>query len=458
MPPRSNKKKSASKHTLPVLNLNTAGIDIGATEIYVAVPSDKAEQPVRHFATFTQELLELAHWLKACGVKSVAMESTGVYWIPLYQILEDHGLEVCLVNARHVKNVPGRKSDVADCQWLQYLHAVGLLRGSFRPNGDVCAVRSLIRHRDSLIKMASEHVQHMQKALTQMNIQLHNVISDITGVTGLSIVEAILSGKRDPKELAEFKDRRIKATKETIAKSLVGDYRTEHLFTLKQSLESYHHYQRLIQQCDLQIESLLHQFDSQADPASHPLPEITHREVHKPQGNQPRFDLRQELYRITGVDLTSIPGINSLTAYNVFSEIGQDISKFPSAKHFASWLGLCPDNRVSGGRVLSAKTRCVKNRAAHSLRLAAQSLWRSPTALGHAFRARRARSGAPKAITATAHQLARIVYHLLATKESYDHSLYAHIEERYRHKMTAKLKAQAKMLGLAVIPIQNLPA
>ena len=455
MPPRSKKKTFSSKHSLPVLNPNTAGIDIGATEIYVAVPPDRSEHSVRSFPTFTQDLLALKEWLKACSIKSVAMESTGVYWIPLYQILEKAGLEVCLVNARHVKNVPGRKSDVSDCQWLQHLHAAGLLRGSFRPNGQVCAVRSLVRHRDNLVKMASEHVQHMQKALTQMNIQLHNVISDITGVTGLAIIEALLAGQRDPNELASFKDRRIKATKAIIAKSLVGNYTAEHLFVLKQSLESYKHYQLLIHDCDAQIQALLQAFDSQRDPAQNPLPAITHRVVHKPQRNQPKFDLRSELYRITGVDLTSIPGINALTAYTVFAEIGQDISKFPSAKHFASWLGLCPNNKVSGGKVLSAKTRCLQNRAAHALRLAAQSLWRSPTALGHAFRARRARLGPPKAITATAHQLARIIYHLLQSKESYDHALYAAKDQLLKRKAEAKLKAQAKLLGFAVVPIQN---
>src|SRR5438445_152462 len=264
---RKRKQDSQGKQAvLPVMRADAAGIDIGATEIFVAVPPDRAPENVRSFPTFTQDLYALAEWLKQCGVKTVAMESTGVYWIPLFQILEERGFEVYLVNARHVKNVPGRRTDVSDCQWLQFLHSVGLLRASYRPEQEVCAVRSLLRHRESLVQMAATHVNHMQKALDQMNLQLHHVISDITGQTGLAIVDAILAGKRDPFELAKLRNERIKASEEVIAKSLVGDYRAEHLFTLRQSLAAYRSYQKLIDDCDREIRRSLEEFQSPRQP------------------------------------------------------------------------------------------------------------------------------------------------------------------------------------------------
>jgi transposase len=445
------RRRTARPATPPILNPNAAGIDIGATEIYVAVPLDRDPQPIRRFATFTQDLLALAAWLQQCGVTSVAMESTGVYWIPLYQILESRGFEVCLVNARHVKNVPGRKTDVQDCQWLQYLHSVGLLRGSFRPPETVCAVRSLLRHRDNLVHLAVCHTQHIQKALNQMNLQIHHVLSDITGVTGLAILDAILAGERDPHALAQHRDRRIRASRETIAKALVGDYRPEHLFTLRQSLESYRHYQRLIGECDAQVQALLGAFESEIDPAVHPIPPPTssHR---KPQRNEPRFDLRAELYRVLGIDLTQVAGLNTSTVYTLFSELGADLSQFPSSKHFASWLGLCPDNRISGGKVLSVKTRHVKHRVAQALRLAAQSLHRSASALGAYFRRMRAKLGAPKAITAAAHKLARIIYRLITTRQPYQETQLARAEEQHRNRMESRLRAQARALGFQLVP------
>lgn len=404
---------------------------------------------MRCFGTFTEDIIELSDWLMGCGVNTVAMESTGVYWIPIFQILEDRGFEVCLVNARHVKNVPGRKTDVADCQWLQYLHSVGLLRGSFRPPQQVCAVRSLVRHRDTLIKMASVHAQHMQKALTQMNIQIHHVIADIMGTTGLSIIDAILAGERDPQKLATFRDPRVKASEETIAKSLVGDYRVEHLFTLRQSLQAYRHYQGLIAECDQQVKALLSEFDSRIDLSERPLP---------PNSKRPRkkdasvAELRIECYRLTGVDLIAIPGIKVNAVHTLMAEIGRDVSKFPSSKSFASWLGLCPDNRISGGRILSVQTRAVKNRAATALRLSAQSLYRSQTALGDFFRRMRAKLGAPKAITATAHKLARIIYYLLKTGTPYDQTCFARHEEQYKRRKEIRLKNQAKALGYVLVP------
>ena len=438
--------------TTPVLHPHAAGIDIGATELYVCVPLDRDPQPIRRFGTFTEDLLALAAWLAQCGVTSVAMESTGVYWIPLYQILEERQFEVCLVNARHVKNVPGRKSDVQDCQWLQYLHSVGLLRGSFRPPETVCAVRSLLRHRDSLVQLAATHTQHMQKALTQMNLQLHHVLSDITGVTGLAILDAILAGERDPQGLARHRDPRIKASPETIAKALVGDYRLEHLFTLRQSLASYRHYQQLIGECDGEVQALLGDFASQIDPAVHPLPPSTSAR-RTPHGTAPRFDLRAELYRVLGTDLTQVPGLQTPTVHTLFAELGADLSPFPSGDHFASWLGLCPDNRISGGKVLSVKTRRVKHRVAQALRLAAQSLSRSQSVLGGFFRRMRAKLGAPKAITATAHKLARIVYHLLTTRQPYDESRLAAVEADHRRRTESRLRTQARALGFQLVPV-----
>ena len=429
--------------TMPILHPDAAGIDIGATEISGCVPLDRDPEPIRRFATFTEDLLALAAWLQQCRVTSVAMEATGVYWIPLYQILETRGFEVCLVNARHVKHVPGRKTDVQDCQWLQYLHSVGLLRASFRPPETVCAVRSLWRHRDTLVRLAGSHTQHIQKALNQMNLQLHHVLSDITGVTGLAILDALLAGERDPHVLAQHRDPRLKASRETLAKALVGDYRPEHLFTLRQSLASYRHYQRLIGECDAEVQALLGHFASagEAPPPRRPSPPAL------------RFDLRAELTRVLGTDLTQVPGLHTATVHTLFAELGADLTPFPSGKHFASWLGLCPDNRISGGKLLSVKTRHVKHRVAHALRLAALSLTRSRSALGAFFRRMRATLGAPKAITATAHKLARILYHLLTTRQPYAETRLAAAEAQHRQRTEARLRAQARALGFQLVPV-----
>ena len=446
---RKNNKTKIGAPVLHCLNPNAAGVDVGATEIYLAVPADRDPQPVRHFSTFTEDLHAAADWLKACNIATVAMESTGVYWIPLFQILEARGFTVFLVNARHVKNVPGRKSDVSDCQWLQYLHSVGLLSGSFRPEQAVCTVRSILRHRDSLVQMASSHVQHMQKALDQMNLQLHLVISDITGVTGLTIIEAILAGERNPHTLAALRDGRVKATADTIAKSLVGDYRREHLFTLGQSLAAFRHYQKLIGACDREIAQYLEAFESKEDPPEGSLPKS--QDGQKPSDGEPQFDLQSHLYRIFGVDLTCIPGINVLTTQTLLAEIGPDLSQFPSAPAFTSWLGLCPDNRVSGGKVLSVKTRRVKNRAATALRMAAQSLHRSQSYLGHFYRRMRAKLGAPKAITATAHKLARIIYHMVTTRKAYDETICVQNELQNRQRLEARIRKQARELGFQLV-------
>jgi transposase len=444
---RKRRTTTRGQMTPPLVQPDAAGIDIGATEIYVAVPPDRDAESVRCFETFTPDLIALANWLQACRIRTVAMESTGVFWIPLFQILEDRGLQVCLVNARHVKNVPGRKTDVLDCQWLQYLHSVGLLHASFRPQQAVCALRALLRHKDSLIQVSSQHIQHIQKALSQMNVQLHHVISDITGATGLAILDAILGGERNPETLAKLRDRRIKASAETVSKSLVGDYRPEHLFTLGQSLGGYRYCQQLIQDCEREIERQLRDFDSQAEP---PLVQPPRKLT--PQ-RQIEENLAREHWRIFGVDLTAVPGISSPTIQVLLAEIGPDWSKFRSASAFASWLGLCPHNEISGGQVLSSKTRKVNNRAALALRLGAHSLHHSRSYLGEYYRRMRAKLGAPKAIVAVAHKLARILYHLITTRQDYEESVFAVLEIKSRQRSHSRLEAQARALGFRLVAV-----
>jgi len=360
---------------------------------------------------------------------------------------------VCLVNARHVKNVPGRRTDVSDCQWLQFLHSVGLLRASYRPEQEVCAVRSLLRHRESLVQMGATHVNHMQKALDQMNLQLHHVISDITGWTGLAIIDAILEGERDPFTLAKLRHDRIKASEEVIAKSLVGDYRIEHLFTLRQSLTAYRSYQQLIGDCDREIRRRLDEFQPPSTPAdihaNHRPPDSEKRPAFADAG------LRTELKRVFGVDLTKIPGIRTGIAQMLFGEIGPDFTKFRSASAFASWMGLCPDNDISGGKVLWVGTRKVKCRAATSLRMAAQSLHHSKSGLGDFYRRMRAKLGAPKAITAAAHKLARIIFHLVTTRQEFDDTRFAADQLRYVKRQETKLRAKAHALGFQLIPLEN---
>ena len=447
-------KKRNKVATLPLVAPDAAGIDIGATQVFVAVPADRDPEPVRSFQTFTVELERLADWLQTCRIRTVAMESTGVYWIPLFQILEKRGFEVKLVNAHHVKNVPGRKTDVEDCQWIQHLHSVGLLRGSFRPEDEICAIRSLWRHRDNLIQLPTIHLQHMQKSLDQMNVQLHHVISDLAGTTGLTIVEAILAGERDPQKLAQLRDWRIKASEETIMKSLVGDYRAEHLFTLGQSLRSYRHYQQMIQQVDLQVKQMVQWLPSKIAYDQKPPKEKNPGKT--PWRNEPP-QLRDDLYRAFGVDLTQVPGINTLTAQMLLTEVGPDLSRFPTAAAFSSWLRLCPNPRISGGQILSSTTRPTKNRLALALRMAAQGLHRSQSFLGDYFRRMKSRMGTPKAMTAVAHKLARIVYHLITTQHEYDASVFQHLEKRNQDRKRARLQMQAKELGFQIVPLEVVP-
>jgi transposase len=390
------RRKRYRPGTPGIFQRNAAGEDVGATEIYVAVPADRNSRPVRCFRTFTADLNAAAEWLRQCGVESVAMESMGVYWIPFFQILEASGFEVFLVNARHVKNVPGRKTDVADCQWLQYLHSAGLLRASFRPPQAVCAIRSILRHREGLVQIASTHVQHMQKALDQMNLQLRHVISDITGLTGTAIIEAILKGERDPAILSKMRDRRIKASEETIAAALVGDYRREHLFTLRQALAAYRQCQQLIAACDVEIEQYLTAFDSKSDITQAPLRKPKDR--NRPRRNEMKFDLRAHVYRICGVDLTEVPGLNALTVHVLFAEIGPDLSRFANASAFASWLGLCPITASVAVRFCRSEPAWLKIvRQWRCAWLPSRCIEASPTWV--TITGMRAKLGTPKAIT-----------------------------------------------------------
>jgi transposase len=446
---RRRKAKKAKQVTLPVIQPDTAGIDIGATEIFVAVSPESDGEPVRSFGSFTSDLNAIGEWLQSLNIRRAAMESTGVYWIPLYQVLVDRGIEVCLVNARHFQNVPGKKTDVSDCQWLQYLHSVGLLRASFRPDQVICATRTLLRHRESLIQMAAEHILHIHKSMEQMNLKLQHVISDITGVTGMRIVNAIVEGERDPHQLAMLRDGRIRASEETVVKSLEGDYRSEHLITLEQSLEGYRFYQKLIEKLDEKLEAFMEGLPAKIDLAQYPLPAAVKRL--KRQHNAPGYDLRKYCYRAFGVDLTTIPGFAAPTAQVLLTEVGPDLSKFPSGSCFASWVTLCPHNDVSGGKILKAKTRKGKSRAAVALRLAAQTVQHNEGHIGKFFRRMRAKLGPAEAITATAHKLARIFYAMVSTGKPYQESTFTKADEKHRARQEARLRQHARALGFQLV-------
>ena len=419
----SRRQSSAKPEGLSQLNLNAAGIDVGASSHFVAVPADRAEPPVREFEAFTADLYRLADWLAECRVETVVMESTGVYWIVLFGALEERGFQVMLVDPRRIKNVPGRKTDVLDCQWLQQLHTYGLLSGAFRPDADIRRLRSYLRQRAMLVEYASHHVQHMQKALTQMNVKLQQVISDITGKTGMDIIEAIAGGERNPRTLARLRDPRIKSDEATIAKSLRGHWRDEHIFELTQALELYRFYQDKIAQCDREIEAQLERFEDRSD-GEPPAPNGKKRN----QKNAPRFDVQGQLYRMTGVDLTRIDGVDGFTALKVISEVGTDMTKWASA-----------------------------NRAAAALRLAANALHRSDSALGAFLRRKKAHLGAPKAITATAHKLARLIYSMLRYGREYVDAGAEYYESQYQQRALLAAKRRAAKLGYQLVPMSDAP-
>jgi transposase len=446
--PSISLKSGKSRAALTITHPNAAGIDIGSGSHFVAVPPDRDDEPVREFSSFTVDLNALADWLKTCGVDTVAMESTGVYWIPVFELLESRGFTVMLINARHVKNVSGRKSDVLDCQWIQQLLTYGLLRGAFRPADQVCVLRSLWRQRGMLLRSQSRHVQHMQKALTQMNVQLANVIADVVGVTGQKILRAIVAGERDGHALAEMKDVRIRASVDEIARSLQGNWRAEHLFALRQALNGFDFIGTQLAECDHEIEQQLQHLQThEGEPASG-----------KRRGrarNAPKFDLRTQLFKMCGVDLTRIDGIDVTTALAVISETGVDMSRFPSAGHFASWLGLCPGTRITGGKVMSGKTKRCANHAAQALRLAAAALRASQSALGAYFRRMCSRMDKPKAVTATAHKLARLIYTMLTKGEEYTDQGQDYYEERYRERVLLQLSQRAQKLGMKLVATEQ---
>jgi len=452
--PQSRKKsKRVSPSLLERIKPNAAGIDCGSEQHYVAVPSDRDPEPVRSFKTFTADLHRLADWLQACGIATVAMESTGVYWIPIYEILEERGLEVLLVNARHVKNVPGRKSDVLDCQWIQELHSVGLLSGSFRPAAEIASLRAYLRHREKLIQGASSHIQRMQKALIQMNLQLHNVISDITGVTGMRILRDIVAGVTDPKALTAHRDHRCRASQEEIMASLTGNYRAEHLFTLRQNLELYDTFQRQIQACDAEIERLLQTLAAKQDQPNVPPPPP--RTKKKPRDNEPRFDIRGPLYRLAGADLTQIDTIGPYTALQLVGEIGTDMTRWRTERHFTSWLTLAPKNKISGARLISSTTQPSANRAAAILRMCAMVAGRTSTALGAYYRRIAYRIGKPKAITATARKIAILVYRVLRGDLDYRDPGANAYEANHRDHTIRNLRNRARQLGFGLVNVET---
>lgn len=454
MPKRYRRRRGKSlPKTLEVLNPHAAGIDVGSTHHYVSVPEDRDRDAVRRFGCFTPDLDAMASWLKTCGITSVVMEATGVYWIPVFRVLEDAGVQVLLVNPRHVKYVPGRKSDVGDCQWLRQLHTYGLLRAAFVPCAQIAAMRTYWRQRRELVQCASREIQHMQKALTQMNLQLHVALSDIAGVSGMKILRAIVGGQRDPMSLANLADVKVKCSREQLANALTGHYTDEHLFVLEQALALFDTFHVKIQECDQRLALHLRQFESKAEPDTLTL--SPKRSSVSRRKNQPHFDLRTELYRLTGVDLTRIDGIDAMTAFTVLSEIGFDVSAFPTPAQFASWLGLCPNHKITGGYVKRRNTKPVFNRAADSLRIAAQSLWRSKTYLGAMYRRLAGRLGAPKAITATAHKLARLIYFMLKYGQEYVDKGEQHLEEQHRQRSIKSLLRKAKDLGYTIFDPQT---
>ena len=437
-------KKRIRQH-LEQVNLFAAGIDIGSQSHFVSVPEGLDSEPVREFTSFTEGLNRMADWLVKIGIQTVAMESTGIYWIPAYDILEERGLVVLLVNARHIKNVPGRKTDVIDCQWIQQLHTYGLLRGAFRPPEEIVALRSYMRQRETLTKQASDQIRRMQKALRQMNLLLDNVVSDIDGVTGMKIIRAIIGGERDSAVLAKYRDGRCKKREEVIAASLEGHYREEHLFALRQTVELYDTYQQKIESCDDAIQAQLDRMDSKGDKR-----DLSPSKKAKTKSS-PKFDVRGELYQMTGVDLTRIDGLNENSVLKILSETGADVSAWPTEKHFASWLGLSPSNKITGGKVLSGKTKPSANRAAAAFRMAAFGLLNSNSALGAYCRRQRTRLGAPKAITATAHKVARTFYSMIKNGSEYVDKGQDYYEQQYHDRIVKGLKKRAADMGFDLV-------
>ena len=462
---KSSKTKPAS---LSQLNPKCAGIDVGAAELFVCIAKNTSEQEVRSFSTFTADIKLMIAWLKQNKVESVAMESTGVYWIPPYEFLEEAGFEVLLVNARFFKAVPGRKTDVQDCQWIQQLHSYGLLTGSFRPSNEIVSLRSYVRQRSRLFESAGTQVQLMHKSLTQMNIQLNHAISDITGVSGMNIIQAILRGQRNPKILAELCVAGCRKNKDLIERALEGNFREEHVFALGQAYEAYEFFHEQILKCEQAIQRILNSIQPQK-PLQRPLNTTLNegkseerpntlpkrRRKKSPANKSPYyFNAADAIKKVTQADLTTIPGIDANSAMKILSEIGTDMSRWRSVKAFTSWLGLCPGNKVSGGKVLSSKTKPSDNKAAQALRMAAATLYRANCYLGAFLRRMRARLGAPKAITAVAHKLAKILFRMLVDGVDYRELGENYYEQRYEERVMANLRKRAKEMGYILTPME----
>jgi len=448
--PRVLRSKRQIIGDLQLINPDAAGIDAGSEGHVVSVREDRAEESVRSFGTFTEDLHALANWLISCGVKTVAIEATGVYWVPLYEILEERGLAPKLIDSRSIGR-RNKKTDVLDCQWIRQLHMYGLLDGAFRPSAEMLPLRSLSRQREMLIRYASDHIRHIHKALDLMNVKLHLVVSDTMGVTGMRILRAILDGKRDPKELAKLRERSCQKSEADFVKALIGNYRDEHLFALKQALELFDTYQQKIKECDTQRQLVLTAFEKVADATElAPKPSPSRRK------NQPYFDARTLLYQIVGIDLTATDGLQTSSVLTIIAETGTDMSPWPSGKHFAAWLALSPNNRITGGKPIRNKAFIIRpNRAAQAFRLAAQTLERSQTAIGAFFRRVQSRLGSAGAIKATAHKLARIFYAMLKHKTPYRDPGANYYEQRYRERLLNSLQRKAANLGFTLTPLQQ---
>ena len=454
-----NRKRSKAKidRKMPMVHPNAAAIDVGATMHMAAVRPDRTPEPVRSFGTFTTDLHRLVEWFKECGVETVVMESTSVYWIPIFELLDAHGFTVLLVNARDAKHVPGRKTDVSDAQWLQRLHSYGLLRGSFRPKGQISELRAYMRQRERLLEYAASHIQHMQKALIEMNLQLHHVVADITGATGLRIIRTILAGERDPKVLALLRDYRCHSSAETIEKALTGSYRAEHLFALEQALALYDAYHEKASACDARIEAVLKELSigrGRCSGTELPSP----RRSRTDQANALAFDVRAALFALLGKDITKIDGLGPYISLKLIAECGDDLSAWPSPKHFTSWLCLAPSNKISGGKVLSSRTRRSGSRAAALLRLAAVTVGRTDTALGAFYRRLSARIGKAKAVTATARKIAVLFYNAVRYGMEYVDPGASFYETRYRTRVVDNLHRRAKAFGFVLMPLEAPPS
>lgn len=474
---KKNPKKPIKPNHIKEINKYVAGVDIGSMEHYIAVSPELTEDFVRSFGGFTPDLRQAAAWLKDLGIKSVAMESTGVYWIPLYEILEQEGLEVLLVNAHYIKMAPGRKSDVLDCQWIQQLHSCGLLRGSFRPDEQICALRGVMRQRETIVQTGSQAKLRMQKALDQMNIHLHHVISDITGDLGLKILRGIVEGNHDPKSLAAHRTDKYKSSQETIEKALEGNYRREYILSLKQSLDTHDFAQRQLQECDVMAENMLQEMnpvtpeieattegkedsensgDSPKDTAQGgKKAKVAKKAAKKPakkrRKNELFFDASHSLKNVLGVDLTEVPGLDISSALKLISEIGTDMSRWPSEKHFTSWLGLSPGTKISGGKHLSTRTKPCKNRAAHIFRMAAFVSQKSASHIGAFMRRKKVHLDTPEVITAGANKLAKIVYLMIKEKSAFKDLGVGYYEERYQERALKNLEKRAALFGLSLV-------